>query len=161
MSAVGSRRRARVPRQPRGRVQVRPLYTGLRIRNLDRSIRFYRAFGFQQTIRLRTELGEFAQLEHPTGRFTIELNRLRRGNRVYEPYRKGSEMDHFGFWVDDVDRWVRRLVRAGGKVKWAPYDTQVIIPPEPWFNARAAMVTDPDGIWIELMGPARAGRRRR
>ena len=153
MSAVGSRRRARVPRQPRGRIQARPLYTGLRVRNLDRSIRFYRAFGFQQTIRLRTEIGECAQLEHSTGRFTIELNRFRRGSRVYEPYRKGSEMDHFGFWVDDVDRWVRRLVRSGGKVKWAPYDTPVVIPPEPSFDGRAAMVTDPDGIWIELMGP--------
>jgi catechol 2,3-dioxygenase-like lactoylglutathione lyase family enzyme len=146
---------------PRPR-EVRPLYTGLRVRDLDRSVRFYRALGFRPTLRLRTRIGEAVQLEHPRNRFTIELNRFRRGSFVYEPYRRGSEMDHFGFWVDDVDSWVRRLCRAGGKVKWKAEDTAIVIPPRPWFEGRAAMVTDPDGIWIELMGPrrrhARAGR---
>jgi catechol 2,3-dioxygenase-like lactoylglutathione lyase family enzyme len=161
MSAVVSRRRTRVSRSLRGRVTVRPLYTGLRVRNLSRSIRFYRALGFRSILRLRTAIGNCVQLEHPTNHFTIELNQFRRGGRVYEPYRKGSEMDHFGFWVDDVDRWVRRLVRVGGKVKWAPYNTPLVIPPKPWFNGRAAYVVDPDGIWVELMGPARAGHHKR
>jgi catechol 2,3-dioxygenase-like lactoylglutathione lyase family enzyme len=87
-------------------MRARPLYTGLRVRDLARSIRFYKALGFLQTIRLRTSIGVFAQLEHPRGRFTIELNQFRPGTRAYEPYRKGSEMDHFGFRVDDVDAWV-------------------------------------------------------
>lgn len=130
---------------------MRPLYTGLRVRSLDRSIRFYKALGFRQTIRMRTPIGEAAQLEHPRGRFTIELNQFRRGSSVYETYRKGSEMDHFGFWVDDVDAWVRRLRRVGGKVKVRPYDTSILIPPRPLSNGRAAYVADPDGVWIELM----------
>ena len=87
----------------RDRDRTRPLYTGLRVRKLDRSIRFYRSLGFRQTIRGRTSLGEFAQLEHPVRRFTIELNRFKPGSWQYESYRKGSELDHFGFWVDDVD----------------------------------------------------------
>jgi catechol 2,3-dioxygenase-like lactoylglutathione lyase family enzyme len=137
------------------RVAVRPLYTGLRVRNLNRSLRFYRTLGFRQTIHGRTSIGVFAQLEHPRGRFTIELNQFRPRTKVYEPYRKGSEMDHFGFWVDDVDAWVRRLRRVGGKVKIPPYDSTIVIPPRPWFNGRAAYVADPDGVWIELMGPLR------
>jgi catechol 2,3-dioxygenase-like lactoylglutathione lyase family enzyme len=137
------------------RVTVRPLYTGLRVRNLERSLRFYRSLGFRQTLRMRTSIGQAAQLEHPRGRFTIELNQFRPGTKGYEPYRKGSEMDHFGFWVDDVDVWVRKLCRVGGKVKWAAEDCPIVIPPRPWFNGRAAMVADPDGIWIELMGPRR------
>jgi lactoylglutathione lyase len=140
---------------------VRPLYTGLRIRNLDRSIRFYKVLGFRQTIRGRTSIGEFAQLEHPRGRFTVELNQFRPGTKAYEPYRKGSEMDHFGFWVDDVDAWVRRLRRVGGKVKIPPSDSSIVIPPRPWFNGRAAYVADPDGVWIELMGPRRRPVKRR
>jgi catechol 2,3-dioxygenase-like lactoylglutathione lyase family enzyme len=139
----------------RTRVPVRPLYTDLRVRNLDRSIRFYRTLGFRPTLRGRTSMGEFAQLEHPRGHFTIELNRFPRGSSVYEPYRKGSEMDHFGFWVDDVDQWVRTLRSVGGKVKVAPYDGQVVVPPRPPFSGRAAYVSGPDGIWIELMGPPR------
>jgi len=142
-----------------GRSRIRPLYTGLRVRNLNRSLRFYKALGYRQTIRGKTPIGEFAQLEHRNGRFTIELNRFRPGTRVWEKYRKGSEMDHFGFWVDEVDSWVRRLIRAGGKVMIPPYNTGIVIPPRPTFEGRAAFVADPDGIWIELMG--RAKRRTR
>jgi catechol 2,3-dioxygenase-like lactoylglutathione lyase family enzyme len=135
---------------------VRPLYTGLRVRNLARSIRFYRKLGFRQTLRLRTAIGVCVQLEHPRGSFTIELNQFRPGTEVYEPYRKGCELDHFGFWVDDVDAWVRKLCRAGGKVKWPAENGPIVIPPRPWFEGRAAMVADPDGIWVELMGPRKA-----
>jgi len=142
-------------------LRARPLYTGLRVRNLARSIRFYKALGFRQKIRLRTLIGVFAQLEHPRGRFTIELNQFRPGTKIYEPYRKGSEMDHFGFWVDDVDAWVRKLRRLGGDVKWAAEDCRIVIPPRPWFNGRAAMMADPDGIWIELMGPRQPVTRKK
>ncbi len=62
-------------------------------------------------------------------------------------------MDHFGFWVDNVDAWVLRLRLAGGKLKVRPFDSAIVIPPRPWFRGRAAYVADPDGIWIELMGP--------
>lgn len=138
-------------------MRARALYTGLRVRNLERSVRFYRALGFRTTLRLRTRLGEAVQLEHRPGRFTIELNRFRPGSRGYEPYRRGSELDHLGFWVDDVDRWVRKLCRAGGRVRWPAANCRVIVPPRPWSDGRAAMVADPDGVWIELMGPPKPG----
>ena len=141
------------PKAPTHR--VRPLYTGLRVRNVDRSIRFYRSLGFRITVRGTTTLGEFAQMEHPVHRFTIELNRFRPGSWHYEPYRPGSEMDHFGFWVDDVDAWVRKLRRLGGQIRVRPYATPILIPPRRSVPGRAAYVADPDGIWIELMGPRR------
>ena len=90
---------------------------------------------------------------------TIEFNRFRPGSWHYEPYRRGSEMDHFGIWVDDVDAWVRKLRRAGGRTRVPPYETPILIPPRPAVPGRAAYVADPDGIWIELMGPPR-GRSR-
>ena len=142
-------------------MKSRPLYTGLRVRYLDSSIRFYKALAFRQTIRERTTIGEFAQLIHPTNGFAIELNRFRKGSRAWEPYRKGSEMDHFGFWVDDVDRWVRRLLRVGGRIRIPAFDGSIVIPPQPPFEGRAAYVADPDGIWIELMGPRHKRRRER
>jgi catechol 2,3-dioxygenase-like lactoylglutathione lyase family enzyme len=104
---------------------------------------------------MRTGIGVGVQLEHPENRFTIELNEFRKGTRAWEPHRKGTELDHLGFWVDDVDRWVRRLVRVGARVRIGPSDGPIVIPPRPWFNGRAAFVADPDGIWIELMGPAK------
>jgi catechol 2,3-dioxygenase-like lactoylglutathione lyase family enzyme len=141
-----------------GRGDVQPLYTGLRVRNLERSIRFYRALGFRQTIRMRTALGECAQLEHPRSGFTIELNYFPRGSRVYEPLRRGTELDHFGFEVGHVDACVRRLCRVGAKVERRPHNCGIIIHKrgaahDHWEEGRAAFVADPDGIWIELLGP--------
>ena len=133
-------------------MKVRPLYTGLRVRNLDRSIRFYKALGFRQTLRLRTGLGEAAQLEHPSNGFTLELNHFKRGTWAWEPVRRGTELDHLGFEVQDVDQLVRRLLRAGGTVKVEPYDTGILIHGKGQFRGRAAYVSDPDGVWIELMG---------
>ena len=138
---------------------VSPLYTGLRIRNLDRSIRFYRALGFRQTLRMKTGLGEAAQLEHPVNKFTLELNHFKHGTWAWEPLRKGTELDHIGFKVGDVDALVRRLVKAGGKVKVKPYDTGIFIHGRGLFAGRAAYVADPDGAWIELMGPRRRPTR--
>lgn len=139
-------------------VSVQPLYTGLRVRNLKRSIRFYRVLGFQQTMRMKTAIGEFAQLEHPRSGFTIELNYIPRGSSVFEPVRRGTELDHFGFEVGDVDACVTRLRRVGGRVKSRPHNCRTIIhrrgaAHDNWKDGRAAFVTDPDGIWIELLGP--------
>jgi catechol 2,3-dioxygenase-like lactoylglutathione lyase family enzyme len=104
-----------------------------------------------------TALGEVAQLEHPSSGFTIELNYFPRGSRAYEPIRKGTELDHFGFEVCDVDAWVKKLCRAGGKVKMKPFNSQIIIHGKGTFNGRAAYVADPDGVWIELLGSLRSG----
>jgi catechol 2,3-dioxygenase-like lactoylglutathione lyase family enzyme len=147
-----------------GRAVIQPLYTGLRVRNLDRSLRFYKALGFRQTMRMRTVLGECVQLEHPGSGFTIELNYFPRGSRVYEPLRRGTELDHFGFQVGDVDACVTKLCRAGGKVKSSPHDCEIIIHEkgaahDSWEDGRAAYVADPDGIWIELLARSRSERR--
>lgn len=143
----------------REKAVIQPLYTGLRVRNLERSIRFYKMLGFRQTIRMRTTLGEFAQLEHPSSGFTVELNHFPRGSRAYEPLRKGTELDHFGFEVDDVDAWVKKLGRVGGKVKIKPFNSQIIIYGKGTFDGRAAYLADPDGIWIELLGPLQSRQR--
>jgi catechol 2,3-dioxygenase-like lactoylglutathione lyase family enzyme len=106
----------------RGRADIQPLYTGLRVRKLERSIRFYRVLGFRHSMRMKTGLGEFAQLEHPRSGFTIELNYFPKGSRVYEPLRRGTKLDHFGFEVGGVDACVTRLCRVGGKVKRGPHN---------------------------------------
>lgn len=141
------------------RFMIRPLYTGLRVRDLDRSIRFYKRLGFLQTIRMKTALGEAAQLEHPGSGFTIELNYFPKGSEAYEPYRRGTELDHLGFEVDDVDAWTDRLRRAGGKVKVKPFNSRILIHGKGTFDGRAAYVADPDGIWVELLGPLNSAQQ--
>lgn len=128
------------------------LYSGIRVRDLDRSLRFYRALGFR--VRARGTMGHGGQWVHlvfPGSRHRIELNFYPRGNRFYEPFREGSEFDHFGFFTPDVAAWQRRAERAGARTVEDFVDGR----------SRLVYVTDPNGICLEAFGPARPRRRRR
>jgi catechol 2,3-dioxygenase-like lactoylglutathione lyase family enzyme len=134
------------------RRDVRFLYSGIRVRDLDRSIAFYRALGFR--IRARGQMahgGKWVQLVFPGSHHRIELNFYPRNNPHYEPFRTGSEFDHFGFYAPDVASWHRRARRAGGKTVDDFVDG----------TSRLVYVLDPNGVCIEAFGPVRAPRRRR
>ena len=73
----------------------------------------------------------------------LELNFYPKGSRFYEAYRAGSELDHLGFGVDDVDEWVERAKKLGGKVAVDFRET----------GERLVYLKDPDGVWVEFCGP--------
>jgi catechol 2,3-dioxygenase-like lactoylglutathione lyase family enzyme len=130
-------------------------YTGLRVQNLARSIRFYEKLGFQAGKRGRMEHGgQWAGLALPDGTHQLELNFYPTTNRFYEPFRAGTEFDHLGFEVDDIDAWVRLLRRRRLPIV-ADFTER---------DLRLVYTRDPDGNWVELCGPIRppspTGRRR-
>ncbi|HYB78783.1 MAG TPA: VOC family protein [Thermoplasmata archaeon] len=132
------------------RRSVRFLYSGIRVRDLDRSLRFYRALGFKVHARGRMgHGGKWVHLVFPGSRHRLELNYYPRENRFYEPFRPGSEFDHFGFHSPDVIGWRRRAIRAGGRVVEDFVDGR----------SRLIYVNDPDGVCLEVFGPARPRRR--
>lgn len=135
--------------------RARFLYTGLRVHSLRRSVRIYRALGLREVLRGRTSLGEYVQLAPKGTTIALEFNFFRRGSKAYEPFRRGTELDHLGFWVDDVDRWVGRLRALGCRVRVPPFDGRIALPGPRTLAGRAAFLIDPDGFWIELMGPRR------
>jgi catechol 2,3-dioxygenase-like lactoylglutathione lyase family enzyme len=131
---------------------VRFLYSGIRVRDMRRSLRFYRAIGFRVLGKGRMEHGgEWVHLGFPSSRHRLELNFYPKGNRFYEPFRRGTEFDHFGFYVSDVAGWYRRLLRAGAR-------------PVADFTEgkyRLVYVNDPNGVCLEAFGPARPKRKSR
>jgi lactoylglutathione lyase len=118
------------------------LYTGIEVTDLDRSIRFYQeGLGMEVAGRglVPATGGETATLHTPGSEQMLELNWY--PSSKYSP---GSALDHLAFEVPDVEAAASRLVELGGRVvrevEHAPdYDL--------------AYVTDPDGIWIELVHP--------
>jgi lactoylglutathione lyase len=134
-------------------------YTGIRVRDLDRSRRFYReAMGMRVVNRGRMDAGGvFVHLRSPGSAQVLELNWYPPGSRFHEPYAMGSEMDHLAFWCRDARKDFARLVAAGAEVAVDPWDEGE------W---TLAFVKDPDEIWIELIsrrkhrGPPWRGRRR-
>jgi catechol 2,3-dioxygenase-like lactoylglutathione lyase family enzyme len=96
--------------------KVRFMYSGIRVRSLARSIRFYRGLGFRIVKKGRfSHGGKWVHLAHPSSPHRIELNYYPKGTPFYEPFRPGTEFDHFGFFVSDPQQRIRQAVKAGGR----------------------------------------------
>ena len=124
------------------------VYTGLRVRSLARSVRFYERLGFRVVKRgWFSHGGKWVHLEFPGSPHRLELNFYPRGSPFYEPFRRGTEFDHFGFFTNDARRWVREAVRAGARPVVGFVDGPALL----------AFVEDPDGAWLGVCGPSSPG----
>ena len=132
--------------------QTRFSYTGIRVRNLQRSLRFYgKVMGMREVHRGRTETGGiFVQLKNSREHQRLELNYYPARTKFHEPYSSGSELDHLAFWTSDVDEQFSRIISKGGRIAVKPFSEG---------GYRLAFVKDPDGIWIELAGRDKSKRR--
>jgi catechol 2,3-dioxygenase-like lactoylglutathione lyase family enzyme len=125
-------------------VKVEFVYSGLRVRNLARSLSFYRRLGFRVHRRgVMGHGGKWVQLSFPGAVQRLELNYYPRSNTFYEPFRRGTEFDHLGFRVTDIAAWEAELRR-----RKFPIVARIR-------EARENIVytRDPDGNWIEFFGP--------
>jgi len=126
-------------------VKAKFIYTGIGVRDLDRSIEFYtKKMGMRLLGRhkIKETNGEIADLISPNGRQTLELNWY----AERDEFRNGDEVDHLAFRVRDVDKYLAELRAEGVEVAMEPFNEG---------RSRLAFVKDPDGIWIELEGPRR------
>lgn len=127
---------------PRPKIEF--VYAGLRVRNLDRSIRFYRKLGFKVYRRGRMgHGGVWVHLAFPGAQQRIELNYYPRSNRYYEPVRRGTEFDHFGFRVSDVEAVEAELRRKKFRIVARIREA----------HENLLYIRDPDGNWLEFFGP--------
>lgn len=126
------------------RLKVQFVYAGLRTRNMARSLRFYRKLGFRVFHGgTMGHGGRWVQLSFPGAAQRLELNFYPRGNRFFEPIRKGTEFDHLGFRVSDVEAWERELRR-----RKLPIVARIREK-----NENLVYTRDPDGNWLEFFGP--------
>lgn len=134
-----------------GAVQVEWVYAGLRVRRLERSLAFYRKLGFR--IYRRGQMGhggKWVHLGFPGAAQRLELNYYPPTNRYFEPWRRGTEFDHLGFRVSDVEAWEAELKRRRFPIVARIREA----------HENLVYTRDPDGNWIEFFGPAPAVRRR-
>jgi len=98
-------------------MKYRFYYTGIRVRNLNRSLAFYtKAIGMKVVNQgAMRHGGKYVQLVGAGSRQKLELNWYPAGSRFHSPYRKGEEMDHLAFVVADVRKAYRELIRKGAK----------------------------------------------
>ena len=123
-------------------------YLGIQVRNMERSIAFYRDVLGMQVVRRQpvpeTD-GEWAELRSVGSAQMLELNWYPDGSKFFTgPYRNGDALDQIAFECEDVERAYRELLAKGARVGHPPFAEG---------HSLLAYVEDPDGIWIELTGP--------
>ena len=127
---------------------VRFMYSGVRVKNLERSIEFYRKIGFRvHSSGWFSHGGKWVHLVFPGSDHRLELNYYPRGTPFYRPFGPGEEFDHFGFYVRHPRTWVRSMVKAGA----TPVIGFVDGP------AELLYVKDPNGVWLGACGPSEPG----
>ena len=121
---------------------MRTLHFGLRVADLERSLAFYAAVGYEVVGSVpETPLGELTMIKLPGDEFVaIEL--------VHDPASTGTDThggpSHFVIHVESMDATVAELA-AGG------VEAEVPTSPDGSDDVRTTWIDDPDGNRIELV----------
>ena len=120
-------------------------YSGIRVRDLKKSLDFYTKTLGMNVVRRGTmpHGGKWVQLRGEGSAQTLELNWYPEGSRFHSEYVQGEELDHLAFMVKDVRAAYRLLLSKGA--------TSAVPPEES--DGSEVYVRDPDGIWLELLQP--------
>jgi lactoylglutathione lyase len=122
---------------------VRLLHTMLRVKDLERSLGFYRdILGLREERRqvLEKAGATLVFLADSAGQHRIELTY----NHDGRDYELGNQFGHFAFAVEDLDRERQRLEVQGIAFTRGPYRVSE-------GGSRIAFIRDPDGVEIELI----------
>ena len=117
------------------------IHTCYRIGDIDRSVAFYEALGFEEVGRLpiRDEaINVFMGLPGDGPRLELTYN------HGVDSYEMGSGYNHIAVTVDDIDGALERLSEKGIEPEKPPYTVRE-------GGSRLCFIRDPDGYRIELI----------
>jgi len=120
-------------------------YCGIRVRDLERSLKFYtELFGLGEVARgdhQKYGAGIYVLLRDKKSGQKLELNWYPEGSVHATPYMPGEGLDHLAFVVDDLQTTYDELIAKGAKpTEIGPAST----------GGWVAYVKDPDENWIEI-----------
>ncbi len=130
-------------------MNFRFIYTGIRVKDMDESIKFYtEVLGMEIAVkRERTEptKGEGVTLKSPDSNQLLELNFYENDSPFYAPYRNGEDLDHLAFDVENLEGAISDLRKKGIEIVVEPYQIGAAA------GWKEAFIKDPNGIWIEFL----------
>lgn len=119
-------------------------YFGIRVTELERSIRFYTELLGLRKLRegKMHHGGRWTLLEDPRSHQRLELNWYPDDSPFASPYVPGDGLDHIGFRVQNPASMFKRLVTKGAVPALAPNDKDGV--------KGVYYLKDPDDNWIEF-----------
>jgi lactoylglutathione lyase len=127
-------------------MNLRFIYTGIRVKDMEESIRFYtEILGMAIVDRLESfdpTKGKTVTLKSPNSGQLLELNWYENRSPFFSPYVNGEELDHLAFDVEDLAATVAQLKKE---------DIEIVAEPRSIGGWKEAFAKDPNGIWIELL----------
>jgi lactoylglutathione lyase len=124
---------------------MRFAHTNVRVRDVEASLRFYGALGFEHRGRLQFDGAYNVYLGLPGDGDTLELT-VNEGHG--DAYDLGDGYGHVALEVDDLDGLLARLAEQGIEPEKPPYA------PGGRDEYRICFVQDPDGYRVELVDGA-------
>ena len=118
------------------------VHTNMRVRDIDASLRFYGALGYERRGRLQFETAYNVYLGLPGDGDTLELT-VNEGQD--EPYDLGAGYGHIALSAEDLDGLLERLAEQGTEPEKPPYA------PGGRDEFRICFVQDPGGYRVELI----------
>jgi len=119
------------------------VHTCVRVRDIDASLRFYEALGFERRGKLRFQTAYNIYMGLPGDGDTLELT-VNEGRD--EPYDLGDGYNHMAITVEDIHAVLADLEPLGVQPEKPPYH-----PGDREELPLIAFVADPDGYRIELI----------
>jgi lactoylglutathione lyase len=121
------------------------MYAGIRVKNLDESLRFYTevmGMKIKESYPNDVTNGEVAVVWSEEGGAEIELNYYKEESKYNEPYTSGQELDHLAFWLgEDYDNFLSKVQKKG-------YD--IVLKGKSPDNHPYSFIKDPNGVFILL-----------
>jgi len=126
-----------------GGLDLKVMHFCINVKNLERSIRFYRDLLGLRLARRREVPENNAEIVFMLGEGSdvgIELTHW----RDKKEYVEGDYLDHIALGVEDVEATVERLRKIDVEIAMEPFSLK-------GSEHKMAFIKDPDGIWIELV----------
>lgn len=118
-------------------------HTSITVKDMEQSLYFYTkilGLDFERRLEIPENKAEIAFVRDPQSGMRIELTYWKEKKDSTD----GDQLDHMGFEVPDVGKAVEEFRRLGVAIAKEPYRLK-------GGSGRIAFITDPNGIWLELV----------